>query len=206
MALEAEPDAPTDERVDGRRIRRERNRMAVVDAVLEMFSEELLLPTIEDASKRSGLSLRSVYRYFDDPDALMQAAIERNLELVAPHGRIESIGRGPFDERLDRFVEVRVRLYEKAAPGYRAAMHNAVRNPRVRASLDDTRRRLLEQIELQFAPELDAMSTADRTRVVAAADALSQFHAVDLLRRQRQFSVAETISVLRFGLAALFAA
>jgi AcrR family transcriptional regulator len=201
-----DPDATADERVDGRRTRRERNRMAVVDAVLEMFNEELLLPSIEDASKRSGLSLRSVYRYFDDPDALMQAAIERNLELVAPYGRIESIGKGPFGERLDRFVEVRVRLYEKAAPGFRAATHNAARNPRVRASLEDTRRRLLEQVELQFAPELDAMSTSDRDRVVAAADALTQFSAVERLLRERQFSVGETISVLRFGLQAIFVA
>jgi hypothetical protein len=76
----------------------------------------------------------------------------------------------------------------------------------VRASLEDTRRRLLEQVELQFSPELDEMSTADRNRVVAAADVLTQFQAIELLRRHRRFSVAETISVLRFGLQAVFVA
>ena len=51
-----------DKTVDGRRLRRERNIAAVLDAVLEMFEEESLTPTIERAAERSGLSLRSVYR------------------------------------------------------------------------------------------------------------------------------------------------
>jgi len=34
----------------------------------------------------------------------------------------------------------------------------------------------------------------------------SQFQAIELLRRHRRFSLAETISVLHFGLQAIFAA
>jgi hypothetical protein len=44
--------------VDGRRLRRERNVAAVIDAVLAMFVDESLTPTIERAAERSGLSLR----------------------------------------------------------------------------------------------------------------------------------------------------
>ena len=51
-----EPSAATS--VDGRRLRRERNVAAVIDAVLEMFEDESLTPTIERAAERSGLSLR----------------------------------------------------------------------------------------------------------------------------------------------------
>ena len=76
--------------VDGRVARRERNRTAVLDAVLEMFGEESLFPTIEQASKRSGLSLRSVYRYFADPDELLEAAIRRNIERHRDAARLPS--------------------------------------------------------------------------------------------------------------------
>ena len=50
--------------LDGRQARRQRNIDAVLDVVLEMFAEESMFPTIEQAATRSGLSLRSLYRYF----------------------------------------------------------------------------------------------------------------------------------------------
>ncbi|MBT5755427.1 MAG: TetR family transcriptional regulator, partial [Acidimicrobiaceae bacterium] len=60
---------------DGRVARRERNINSVLDVVLEMFAEESLFPTIEQVAKRSGLSLRSLYRYFADPAELLEAVI-----------------------------------------------------------------------------------------------------------------------------------
>ena len=65
------------EPVDGRVARRQRNIDTVLDVVLEMFAEEAMFPTIEQAATRSGLSLRSLYRYFADPAELLEAAIER---------------------------------------------------------------------------------------------------------------------------------
>ena len=46
--------------LDGRQARRQRNIDAVLDVVLEMFAEESMFPTIEQAATRSGLSLRSL--------------------------------------------------------------------------------------------------------------------------------------------------
>ena len=69
--------------LDGRVARRERNQNAVLDVVLEMFAEDMMFPTIEQASKRSGRSLRSLrslYRYYADPAELAEAAIKRNRE------------------------------------------------------------------------------------------------------------------------------
>lgn len=192
-------------RIDGRVARRERNRTAVLDAVLEMFGEDSLFPTIEQASKRSGLSLRSVYRYFADPDELLGAAIKRNIERNRDAARLPSIGQGPLDERIDDFVTVRVRLYERVGPVYRATIHNAPHNARVRDELLNTRQDFRRQFELQFAPELDALGGADREAVAAAGDVFSQLDAVDLLRRYRQLTVAETEAALRAGIAALFA-
>ena len=56
----------TTEPVDGRVARRQRNIDAVLDVVMDMFVEEAMFPTIEQAATRSGLSLRSLYRYFAD--------------------------------------------------------------------------------------------------------------------------------------------
>lgn len=77
------------ETVDGRRLRRERNIAAVIDAVLEMFKEEALTPTIERAAERSGLSLRSgvvrtvVGDGFVCPQSLVD--LQRFLEPIDAH-------------------------------------------------------------------------------------------------------------------------
>lgn len=191
---------------DGRRARRDRNRLVVLDAVIQMFEEELLVPTIEEASKRSGLSLRSVYRYFPDPDSLVLAASERSLELSLPHALISRLGDGPLDDRIERFVSVRVRLYEHASASYRATLHNAPCNVRLREVLDDVRRRLREQLEEHFAPELAGLPTTAREVLLAAADVATQMDSIDLLRRYRRFTVGETQAVLELTLRSLFGA
>jgi AcrR family transcriptional regulator len=191
------------EAVDGRSARRERNQNAVLDVVLEMFAEDMMFPTIEQASQRSGLSVRSLYRYFADPGELVEAAIKRSREQAVGLARLAHIGQGPFTERLDDFVATRVRLYEANGPMYRATLHNAPTHPRVRDELDGNRRLLREQFELQFGPELAAMAPRTRAAAVEAGDVLTQMDSIDLLRRYRNLTVAETEAVLRHGLMAL---
>jgi len=65
---------------DGRAARRERNVNAVLDVVVELFTEGALFPTVDQVSKRSGVSVRSIYRYFADPVDLHDAAIKRHRE------------------------------------------------------------------------------------------------------------------------------
>ncbi len=193
-------------KVDGRHARRERNREAVVDAVLAMFAEEMLVPTIEKAAERSGLSLRSVYRYFPDPEALTQAAVERQLELVRPLATLHAIGEGPLDARLDAFARMRVRLYERVGPTYRATLHHEAHNARLRENLYRTRQQLSDQFERQFAPEIEALSPEGRRSRVVVADLLSQFESIDHLRRYRRLTIIDTTEAVVQGLRAVLTA
>lgn len=141
---------------DGRVARRERNINAVLDVVLEMFAEESLFPTMEQAAARSGLSLRSLYRYFADPGELLEATIRRNRERTVPLTRLHAIGTGPLDARIDDFVTMRLRLYDAVAPEYRATRAHAHRLPRISEQLATARDEMCQQFKLQFAPELEA--------------------------------------------------
>ena len=190
-------------RVDGRSARRERNIDSVLDVVLEMFAEESLFPTIEQAAKRSGLSLRSLYRYFADPAELLEAVIERNRERAADDAHLSSISQGPLQDRIDDFVVMRMRLYEKIGPVYRATVANAALNPRIREELAATRDDLRDQFERQFAPELDGREEPDRAAVLSAGDVITQLDSIDFLCRHRQLTVAETGETLRTALAAI---
>ena len=189
--------------IDGRAARRERNIDNVLDVVLEMFAEESLVPTIEQAAKRSGLSLRSLYRYFADPGELLEAVIKRNREVSADDAHLSSIGQGPLPARVDDFIAMRMRLHERIGPVYRATVANAALNSRIRDELAATRNDLRVQFELQFAPELNERKRSDRVAVLSAGDVITQLESIDFLRRHRQLTVAETEDSLRIVLLAI---
>ena len=194
-----------EQRIDGRVARRQRNLDAVLDVVLEMFAEDMMFPSIEQASKRSGLSLRSLYRYFADPGELVEAAIKRSQARAAELTHLAHIGEGPFAERLDDFVSMRLRLYETNGSMFRAAIHNAANHPHVRDELHKNRRLLREQFELQFAPELAALPPRAAASALEAGNVLTQIDSLDLLRRVRNLTLAETEAILRDALTTLLA-
>ena len=96
--------APDPARPDGRTMRRNRNRLAVLDAAIGLFAENSLLPDRDTIAKRSGVSTKSIHRYFGDDDDLLRAVIEHAMEVGLPLYRIHQIGRGSLDVRIRRFV------------------------------------------------------------------------------------------------------
>ncbi|MCP4436468.1 MAG: TetR/AcrR family transcriptional regulator [Actinomycetia bacterium] len=202
LADTEEPDE-SDEPADGRVARRERNRNAVLDVVLEMFGEDSMFPTIEQASRRSGLSLRSLYRYFADPGELVDSAIKRHQETTGGLFHLSAIGQGPLEHRIAEFVKMRIRGYEVVGAVYRASVHNAGRHQRVRDDLAMNRRRMREQFDKQFKPELAELRGQDREAVASAGDVLTQLDTIDLLRRDRRMTAVETERTLVTGLGAI---
>ncbi|HWL41583.1 MAG TPA: TetR/AcrR family transcriptional regulator [Ilumatobacter sp.] len=192
--------------VDGRVARRQRNQDAVLDVVLEMFAEDMIFPTIEQAAKRSGLSLRSLYRYFADPGELVEAAIRRNQERNADRAHLVQIGRGPLADRIADLVAVRVRVYAEVGAVYRATVHNAAHHQRVAEALHESRLKVRDQFERQFASELDVLDPQRRVAITDAGDALTQLDTIDLLHRYRDLPLDEVAAVLRAGLTALLSA
>ena len=62
------------EAVDGRRLRSERSRLAIIEAVLALQEEGVLVPTAQQISDRAGVGIRSFFRHFEDMEALFEAA------------------------------------------------------------------------------------------------------------------------------------
>jgi AcrR family transcriptional regulator len=189
--------------IDGRTARRDRNRELVLDAVIELFTEDQLAPNAADVAARSGVSLRSVYRYFEDHDALVRAAIARHAERVAPMLDVPEIGLGPLAARVDRLVEWRLRLYETAAPTARAALLRAPGNQLLGEQIARAREAMRRQNEAMFAPELAAMSAARRRAATASVDVLLQFESAEHMRVVLGLTLAQTADALRRALTAL---
>lgn len=186
---------------DGRRLRREQNVDAVVDAVLDLLAEGTIWPTAVDIAERSAVSLRSVFRYFQDLDALTAAAVERQIRR-ADHLFQPLAAEGSFTERVDRLVAHRLAVHHEVGHVLRAARARAASQPAVAAGLAHRRRQLRSQIEQLFAPELTAAGDAgDET--LTAVEVATGFEALEALRSDRRLSAARTGRVLARSVTAL---
>jgi AcrR family transcriptional regulator len=193
----------TVERLDGRTARRDRNSEAVLDTVHEMFVEGNFSPAVEEVAARSGVSLRSVYRYFEDTDALLRMAIQRRVSLVGGMFLLPRIGEGPLDERIDRIVNHRLTLHTKLGPTVRAAILRAPYSPLLAEQLQSRRALLSNQVAEHFAPEVGRLERQRGEELLACADALCSFEGIEHLRVTRGLPVTRTKKTIATGLHAL---
>jgi len=191
--------------VDGRTARRDRNRDAVLDAALELFSEGTLTPSATAVAARSGVSLRSVYRYYEDLEELVRASIARSVERNQHLFVMEGVGEGSLDERIDRFVAHRSKLYEEMAGLARAAVVRARTNEILRDQLERQMAQLRAQTEAMFAPELKPRPLARRKELAAALSLVTGFEALEQLRVSLGFSPEGTRRVMASSLRSLLA-
>lgn len=201
MASSTAPDqAPV---VDGRNQRRERNRDAVVEALLALYREGDLAPSADTIAARAGISVRSLFRYFDDVDALVETAVASQLSHVAPLLAVNVPPDVAFDDRVRRFVAARIRMIEGVGEVGRVARSLAPIQPRVLEGLTQVRAALRDQLATAFAPELAALPDDRRAATVAAADVVLSWEAYDLLRNDQRLSKAKAAGVMRGALVAL---
>lgn len=163
------------DRVDGRVERRERNRAAVVDAMVSLLGEGILDVTLERAAERAGVSVRSVFRYFDGVDDLRRQTVERHFAVV--DARLRGLDPCEHDRaaRIEAFVEDRVGMFAASAGPARLARQRAEYIPVVAEHLVRVRARLADHVRTAFAPELAGLSADAADDLVAVLDvAVSQ--------------------------------
>jgi AcrR family transcriptional regulator len=189
-----------DASVDGRRAWRDRNLGAVVDALLDLFSEGNLRPGADEIAARSGVSRRSVFRYFDDLDGLDRVAMERQAERVSRLLDIEGLGEGAIGGRIEALIAQRLRLFEAILPVARVSRLRAPFEPVVADGLARGRRQFRRQVERHFAGELAALSRSERSATLGVLDVLCSFEAYELLRLGHEQTPKQIGDVMRAGL------
>lgn len=92
--------------LDGRRMRTEKGRSTVVDAILTLVRSGAR-PTVADIAEVSGISERTIFRYFPDRNSMFAACAVEVLSSIAHCFTIHPID-GDLDARVRRLVELRV--------------------------------------------------------------------------------------------------
>ncbi len=185
-------------RADGRRLRREQNREAIIDALITFYRAGRYQPSCTEIAARAGLSERSLFRYFRDVEDLHRAAADREITIALPQlasAAAEELTR----VKIERMVHARAALWEHAGPAARALGANAHRHAKLAAELDRYRSLLQGQLRELFAPELAARGSV----VLPAIEVLCSHHSWNRLRHGHGLSADSATATLIATLTAL---
>lgn len=167
---------------DGRSLRRVRNREHVISTVLELIRAGDANPSVQDIATHAGVSLRSVFRYFDDLDDLLRAAIEHGIQHALPLSDIDQAGEGPLELRIDTFVDSRLRLWAATHEFGRIARSRADSIPALARAIGMIYELLRTQAHAQFAPELSALDPVDAEFTLESITVMTGFGSFDTQR------------------------
>ena len=176
----------------------------MVDALLSLYDEGELRPGAAEIAARAGVSERSVFRHFEDLEALAQAAIERQWERFG-HRFAPPEAMGARAARVAALVDQRLAIHDAVGPTARAAQLLAPSSPTIARAFAARRRILREQLDDQFAPELRGLPAGDALDLLAALDAGSNLEPIEYLRVHAGLSRARTRAVMIRTLSALLA-
>lgn len=193
----------TDERIDGRRARRERGRTAVIDAMFDLLQEGKIPPPVDLVAERSGVSVSTIFRYFQNLDALQVQTFERFFERFSPLVAGADDPDAPPAQRIAGFVRARLDLYERAGTIMAVGrLRSLEHEPLVQAS-SQMRGLLAGQVRNWFGPELDRTPPGLRSDLTASIDAFTALESWDVMRRTHSRSRSQIDRTWRRGLAAL---
>jgi AcrR family transcriptional regulator len=105
---------------DGRRMRSSRSRQKIASAMLRLVQMGDMSPSAVRVAEIAGVSLRTVFRHFEEMDALYQEmsdTLEAQVRPILEAAYLRRDWRGRLEEMLERRAE----LYERILPFKTAA-------------------------------------------------------------------------------------
>lgn len=188
------------ETTDGRSLRRQRNREAVIVALLDLIREGHYDPAASEIADRAGVSHRSVFRYFEDLSDLVRAAIDHEVRDTLPLAIIDDIGEGSLDERIDRLIESRLRIFHRTYGIGKVARARALGIPAIDEGLATVAELYRSQLKVHFATELDTFDPEQHDTLIDAVQVVVSFESFDFFRRRLEVDDARLSDSWRFAL------
>jgi len=193
--------------VDGRRLRRDRNARAVVDGVIALLFEGCEHPTAQQIADRSGVSLRSVFRYFPDLDVLFSVAALTQIDRDAGLFDFDPPGpEAPLSARIDYLAATRSRRTATLLQWGWSVIRRAPALPEVERSILALRRDSIEEITLLFAPEWERRSAVDQRHLAAMVHTLTSLESCEHLRTLHGIVGDDLEAYFRFSIATVLGA
>jgi AcrR family transcriptional regulator len=179
-------------------------RLRVVDAFIDLVLQGGVPPTPGDIADRAGVSRATFFRYFSSLDEFRGEAVARVRERFPEMFVILDIGTGSLDQRIERFVDSRLRLHEALHPLALHMQARAARDAGASGIADGVRQAMAEQVRRHFAGLLPD-DPERREDVVAAIAALTSVESWQRFRQSHRRSPDQTRRAWRKALAGILA-
>ncbi len=179
---------------DGRRLRSERTRLAIVEAYIELLREDPRIPTAATIAERAGYSVRSLFERFPDMLALRTAATDHAFAV----GNAQAPARDADGDRATRIrsqVWTRSHVCENWLPLWRALQANHGEAAELKIRIDYVRRMVMARMEHMYAPELAVLDEMPRRRTLYALEALTDFESWGRMRELYKLTIEEARGV-----------
>jgi AcrR family transcriptional regulator len=175
---------------------RELTRTKIVQAVLDLVADDALDDlSVPAVSRRSGVSVATIYRYFPTKDALLAAAAREPARAAFGDGVATRAG----EDELDTFLRVMWAELSGNLPLLRHQISSSAGRDMRRARLDESRRMLATHLD---RVGIDPTS-AGGERLIATLLLVTGSLALVELHDRQELSVDEAIRTARWAAQAL---
>lgn len=100
---------------DGRRERSKASRSAIVNAMVELIRQGNLSPTADQVSALARVGQRTVFRHFEDMEAIYQEVTQRVEDRIMPI-MIRPLEARHWEDRVREMADRRWKIYEELLP------------------------------------------------------------------------------------------
>ena len=135
-------------------------------------------------AERSGVSVASVFRYFDGLDDIVYHTLVRFRERFAPLLAVsEEILATPREARVAAFVDARLELYQQAGTIMAVGRLRAFEHEQFVVAASEMRALLADQVGSVFGADTAGASQPRAAELVALLDGLTSLDAWDVMHR-----------------------
>ena len=177
--------------VDGRRLRSERSKKAILDACGQLTEEGVLVPTAQVISDKAGVPIRSFFRHFPDMESLF-IAVDNRLRTEYERIFIEQVSQGTLAERVEHAVNIRAESNEANKNMLRSTKAQLWRYEALQANYARNQKGLRKDFDKRV-PELRELDRDTREMI----DAVSSYEMWFRLRYHQKLSITKSSKMIK---------
>ncbi len=187
-------------RPDGRNLRAARNRQLIARACLQLLEEGDFQPTAQRIAKKSGVSTSTIFRLYEDLEAIHCAVLQSRFEQLKDL-LVDIPDDLPTAAKIKQLVDVRAKFFEKVAPVRRFLVTHRASSEFAAKALAMNERFFFDQLQKLFAVEVSQLTNADE--LFYSIDNLMSWENWERLRSIQGLSVNKAKGVTRATLTQL---
>jgi AcrR family transcriptional regulator len=199
LGCQAQEEVMEPPKLDGRLNRSVVTRNKIVETLTTLILEGQISPTAEQVALRANVGLRTVFRHFDNMDALYrEISIDVDAQ-IKPLLQARLDGQ-TWQERVAQSIGVRSEIYDRTAAMHVAAQVHRHESAYLTQNLMESARLQRDLLQRLLPPDV-----AQSPHLLDALDLVLSFESWIRLRREQSLSASEATAVMQLTVKALLA-